>query len=169
MLVESVEGVSQKTAQDEWPLICSDTFQYLSSENIDVIEDKLHHHPLDYVLDCEITCSSDSGCSSRSMSRNSIVSLTEGKECWNGWLSPMRRSSCDTLEGITESPESESPESPPIIVDVQSIQESEKKHRKKRTHRKHRDKKASRKTHAHKKHRKEKKKQSQLENNTEHK
>lgn len=123
MLVESVEGVSDKTAEDEWPLILSDTFKLLSSENIDAIEHQLRHMPLNDVLDLNAFQSAVSTGNVRS--RSSIASLVEGKDCWNGWLLSTESSDMNSETSGTNSP--------PLLLEVTDVQSENSKKRKKRS------------------------------------
>merc|ERR1711974_353183 len=105
-----------------------------------------------------------------------IASLTEGKDCWNGWLSPKRRLS-GTSDTLRISPDSEKMATPPIIVDVDDTPDAKSKPRKKRTKRarsrKHKKtetkkietKKTETKKSSHRKHHRREKKEKPLENN----
>jgi len=137
MLIESVEGVSKMTAQREWPLILSDTFELLSSENIDTIEARLRDNSIEIVMEADFDTVEKSAVEVHKSSRSSIASLTHGQDCWDGWDCWL--STPDRVRSAVNSPfATPEPETEPMIIDVVEpkveTKETKRRHHHKKKH-----------------------------------
>jgi len=93
VFIESVEGVSTKTIEEEWPIIMKDAFQHLSEESLEALEEVLEEKKLVEILDQEMPRrrrNKRSGHASypqvQLFASTCIPKLTEG-HCWEGFLS----------------------------------------------------------------------------------